>query len=243
MEFMPEYAPLVVLAFLGSCFALGVTGVVIVYGLARRKRRQILLGLAMALAGAGIYAGLLLVASFSSKERVLSLGEQKYFCEIDCHLAYSVVDVVTTRALGTPPNQVIAAGTFYVVSVKTWFDEKTISAHRGNATLAPNPRRVMVVDDAGRQFASLPEGSKAFELERRKLAPLTRPLRPGESYVTELVFDLPGDAKNPQLLITDADRITSLLIGHENSPFDKEIFFRLTSAISRRGREPSQTHS
>ncbi len=56
-------------------------------------------------------------------------------------------------------------------------------------------------------------------------------------------LDLPADAKNPPLLITDAGRITSLLIGHENSPFHKKIFFRLTSAISRRGREPSQTHS
>jgi len=58
-----------------------------------------------------------------------------------------------------------------------------------------------------------------------------------------LPFDPPADAKNPQLLITDAGRITSLLIGHENSPFRKKIFFRLTSAISRRGREPLQTHS
>ena len=39
-------------------------------------------------------------------------------------------------------------------------------------------------------------------------------------------LDLPADAKNPQLLITDAGRITSLLIGHENSPFHKKIFFR-----------------
>ncbi len=38
-------------------------------------------------------------------------------------------------------------------------------------------------------------------------------------------LDPPADAKNPQLLITDADRITSLLIGHENSPFHKKIFF------------------
>jgi len=56
-------------------------------------------------------------------------------------------------------------------------------------------------------------------------------------------LNLPAAAKNPQLLITDAGRMTSLLIGHENGPFHKKIFFRLTSAISRRGREPSQTHS
>lgn len=37
-------------------------------------------------------------------------------------------------------------------------------------------------------------------------------------------LDLPAAAKNPQLLITDAGRITSLLIGHENSPLHKKIF-------------------
>lgn len=56
-------------------------------------------------------------------------------------------------------------------------------------------------------------------------------------------LDLPAAARNPQLLITGAGRTTSLLIGHENSPLHKKIFFRLTSAISRHGREPSQTHS
>ena len=37
MEFMPQYAPFVALAFLGTCFALGVIALLIVYALAREN--------------------------------------------------------------------------------------------------------------------------------------------------------------------------------------------------------------
>ncbi len=227
MAFMPQNAPLVVLMFLGACFALALTAIVIVYGWVSGKRPLIKYSLAVALAGAGVYGGLLLVASLASREKVLEPGEQKYFCEVDCHVAYSVVDVGTSKALGAPPGQVAAAGVFYVVKVKTWFDEKTISAHRGNGPLAPSPRRVVVVDDRGRQFEPSAEGRGALEQAQGKLIPLTQPLRPGESYTTEFVFDLPADIRSARLLITDADGITQFLIGHENSPFHKKIFFRL----------------
>ena len=227
MDFMPQNAPLVVLTFLGTCFALGVLGIAIVYGLVRGKPAVVKYALAAALAGAGLYAGLLLTASWASREKVLGPGEQKYFCEIDCHVAYSVVEAAAVKALGTPPHPATAAGTFYVVKVKTWFDEKTISTRRGYAPLTPNPRRVVVVDERGREFLPSPEGRRALEQARGGTTPLTQPLRPGESYTTEFVFDLPADVRNPWLFLTDADRVTQFLIGHENSPFHKKIFFRL----------------
>ena len=45
-----------------------------------------------ALLGTGtiIYFGLLLGFSLGSREVILAPGQEKYFCEIDCHLAYSV---------------------------------------------------------------------------------------------------------------------------------------------------------
>ncbi len=227
MEFMPQNAPLVVLTFLGTCFAFGVLGIAVVYGLVRGKPTLVKYALAAALAGAGLYAGLLLTASWASREKVLGLGEQKYFCEIDCHVAYSVVEVAAVKALGTPPHPATAAGNFYVVKVKTLFDEKTISARRGYAPLTPGSRRVVVVDERGREFFPSPEGSRALEQARGGTPPLTQPLRPGESYSTEFVFDLPADVSNPWLFLTNADSVTQLLIGHENSPFHKKIFFRL----------------
>ena len=67
MEFIPQYALLVALAFLGTCFALGVTALLIVYALARSKRRLVSYAGGAALALAGAYAAVLLVASLTSQ--------------------------------------------------------------------------------------------------------------------------------------------------------------------------------
>jgi hypothetical protein len=228
MQFMPPFAPLVVLMFLGTGLVLGVTVLVIAYGLVRSNRLAVKYGLAAALAGAGIYGLLLLTASLASRERVLGPGEQKYFCEVDCHVAYSVTEVTTTKTLGAGPHQATAAGTFHVVKVKTWFDERTISRHRGNGPLTPNLRRVAVVDAQGRAYEPSPGGTGALAQAEGVGTPLTQPLRPGESYATRLVFDLPTEARSPRLLITDSDGVAHLLIGHEASPFHKKIYFGLT---------------
>ncbi len=66
--------------------------------------------------------------------------------------------------------------------------------------------------------------------EEAKQIPLSTPLRPGEFYVTKLVFDLPADATNPQLLINEADLPTHFIIGHENSPLHKKTRFKLEPA-------------
>ncbi|MFQ5816967.1 MAG: hypothetical protein ACE5H2_03290 [Terriglobia bacterium] len=107
--------------------------------------------------------GVLLAVSLASCARVRTLGEQKYFCAVDCHLAYSVSDVRAATTLGTAPKQKTASGTFYVVSVKVWFEERTISAQRGNAPLRPNQRRIAVVDDAGRKYGIFLAGQTALE--------------------------------------------------------------------------------
>jgi hypothetical protein len=57
--------------------------------------------------------------------------------------------------------------------------------------------------------------------------PLTAPLRPGESYTTEVVFDLPADVKSATLLINEGDFVTHLIIGHENSFLHGKTRFQL----------------
>jgi hypothetical protein len=126
-------------------------------------------------------------------------------------------------------EQISAHGEFVIVRVKTWFDERTISAHRGNGPLTPNGRKVILVDDAGRSFAPSPEGQKAFALTANS-TPLTQALRPGESYKTDFVFDVPRDARGLRLLITEDDPETRLVIGHENSLLHKKIYFAVEGA-------------
>jgi len=47
-------------------------------------------------------------------------------------------------------QQISARGNFVIVRVKTWFDERTISVHRGNGLLTPNARKVILVDNKGK---------------------------------------------------------------------------------------------
>jgi hypothetical protein len=229
---MPRYAPIVVLLFLGTSFLIGASFLVLFYGAVRRSSFFTRLGGGAALAIAAGYFILLSGVSFASSEEVLPPGGWKYFCEIDCHLAYSLIGAQTTAALGPEMQQVSAQGEFVVVRVKTWFDERTISAHRGNGPLTPNGRKVILVDGSGRSCAPSPEGQAAFARLLGFSTPLTTPLRPGESYTTDFVFDVPRDARWLRLLITEDDPETRLVIGHENSLLHKKVYFGVDSAPS-----------
>jgi hypothetical protein len=229
-QFTPHFAPIVVLLFLGTVFLIGASFLLLLYGAVRHSTFLARLGGGAALTIAAGYFILLAGVSFASSEEVLPPGGWKYFCEIDCHIAYSLIGAQTTAALGPEMQQVSAQGKFVAVRVKTWFDERTISAHRGNGPLTPNGRKVALVDGAGRSFAPSPEGQTAFAHLFGNSTPLTQPLRPGEFYTTDFVFDVPRDSRGLRILITEADLETRLVIGHENSLLHKKIYFGVDSA-------------
>jgi hypothetical protein len=220
-----------ILAFLGTAFILGLAVLVIIHALKTRKRaRAGKIGLA-GLAGLGLYLGLLLAFSFMSREKALAFGDEKHFCEIDCHLAYSVTNVRKTKTLGSTPDEATAEGIFYVVTVKTRFDEMTISPTRGNGLLTPNSRVVTILDEEGNSYIPSTEGERALDGAQAGGGgtPLDTPLSPGESYTTEMVFDLPANIKNPELLMREGEFVTHFIIGHENSFWHKQTKFRLES--------------
>jgi hypothetical protein len=228
---MPKYAPLVTLMFLGACAGLLFMGIAFLYGLVTRKRWVMQVSTALAASGILLYAALLFGFSLSSSDKVLSIGDQKHFCEVDCHIAYSVASVTNVSELGVGEKRISASGKFYVIRVRTWFDPSTISSFRGNAPLAPSPRKVVVLDEARREFMPSQPGQRTYELTPgATTTALTTPLRPGESYSTDFVFDLPADVRQPRLLVGDVDPISSLIIGHEDSPLHKKIYFAISPA-------------
>jgi hypothetical protein len=177
------------------------------------------------------YFAVLLAFSFLSREIVLSPGQEKYFCEIDCHLAYSVTSVAGTESVAEPASEANTGRSFLVVSVKTRFDEKTISPYRGNTPLAPNPlRRVTLVDDQGREYAVSASGQQALEAARGAGTPLSESLRPGESYETKLVFEVPVAAKNLRVLVSSPTRpewLAHFVIGEEASFLHKKVLLAM----------------
>lgn len=219
------------LAFAGTilALALALTSTAIVR-LAGQKRlaRRLALGVLLIVGG---YGTTLLAASMASTDRLLSTSEEKYFCEIDCHLAYSVARVERTSILAASPLEDPIGHQFYVVSLRTRFDEHTISPHRGDAPLAPSPRVLSVIDDHGRSYSLSARGQQALEnLLGARWTPLTAPLRPGESYVTQLVFDIPPGASGLKLLVASPSSpawLDRLVIGAEESIFHKKVYLRL----------------
>lgn len=203
-------APVAVVGFLAACggVVLAVASAAI-FWFARKPKFARACGAVLGV-GAVIYFALLLGFSEASHDTALSLGQEKYFCEIDCHLAYAVTDV-----------QVQQRGDLrhYVVTLRTRFDEKTISPQRPKeAPLVPSPREVRVIDSKGRTYGTLASGGTS----------LMTPIRPGESYKTELEFRIPKDASGLRLLINTVpgwpDR---LVIGDENSWLHKKTYFAL----------------
>ena len=206
-------APIAAFAFLAGIAGLFL-GVVAMAFLALFRKTQWLrrIGGLVGL-GATVYFGLLFGLSLASREVTVAPGDEKYFCEIDCHLAYSVRS--TTEESNNGERRL-------KLTLRTRFDETTISAHRPKeAPLYPSPREVVLVDDQQRRFT--PESTSG--------TPLRQTLIPGDSYETQLVFHIPADAKNLRLLLTTTPGWQDhLVIGDENSFGHKKTFLAIPAS-------------
>jgi len=220
-------APIGALAFLGIGCLFLVLVFALIYSVLKRKPGLRKLSLITLASITGLYLVVLLVFSFASSDRVLAQGQEKHFCELDCHLAYSVTSVHSTKTLRDLPNQLTAAGIFRVVTIKTRFDENTIGRNRGDGLLYPNSRVVTVSDANGNEYLPSAEAQRVLEGGHAAGTAMTVPLRPSETYSTTVVFDLPADVKDPTLWIREGESITHLIIGHENSPLHKRTRFQI----------------
>ena len=203
-------APISALTFLMALALLMVLAALAIgFGLYRRHKAMRAM---LAMAGTVVlsYAAGLLLFSAASLRVVVPRGQEKYFCEIDCHIAYSVV---SSRFEPTQEG----AGRF-VVEMQTRFDPTTIGPNRGNGPLKPGPRVIQLIDDGGRQY-------RAYAMQGSLL---TTALRPGESYRTTLVFDVPSAPEHPLLWVhSPSTPPESLMIGNELSPLHRKVYLQL----------------
>ena len=198
-------APLAVVGFLAASLGLFLALVsALIFWFARKPNFA---RIAAIVSGAGgvAYCALLFGFSAGSHETVLAHGQEKYFCEIDCHLAYSVVDVQTQTDGGL------------VVTLRTRFDETTTSPSRPkDGPLTPTAREIRLIDSAGHEYAPVSTAG----------TPLRTPLKPANSYTTQLEFNIPKDATGLRLLIHATPQWPDkLVIGDENSLLHKKTYF------------------
>ncbi len=176
----------------------------------------------------GCYLLLLVGFSLASHDRTLAPGQEKYFCEMDCHLAYSVVGAEYLPTVGAAPSVAPRQGIFLRVTVRTRFDEATISPQRPrDAPLVRMPRTLLLVDEEGRRYPVSAEGERVLERLGQAGTPMWHALVPGQSYTTEFLFDVPGRIRSPRLLVTSPavpEWMGRLMIGGEDSFLHAKVY-------------------
>lgn len=203
-------APVALMGFLAACGGLLLAlGSALVFWFARKTKfaRASLMAIAL---GAVVYFGFLVGFSTISHEKDLARGQEKYFCEIDCHLAYSITDVKA---------QADAAWTDYLVSLRTRFDETTTSPNRPkDAPLTPSPRDVRLIDSAGHEYEPIESAGTS----------LMTALKPADSYTTQFKFRVPKGMSGLRLLVSTLPAWPDhFVIGDENSWLHKKTYFAL----------------
>ena len=117
--------PLAVLAFLGTV-ALGLLLLAAsAYFALRSRPAWARRGLLAAVGLGALYGAALVGLGLASEEVTLPVGGEKGFCEMDCHLVYSVDSVERIASSGGVP-----AGEIWSVALRTRFDESTIASFR-----------------------------------------------------------------------------------------------------------------
>jgi len=231
--YTPAWMPIPVLAFLGTAFLLVLCALAAILTTMTAQRAAARRALAAGFALASAYFAVLLGFSLASHEAVLPAGGWKYFCEADCHIAYSVAAVETAAAAGPEMQQVATREPFVIVQLQTWFDPVTISPRRGDAPLTPNDRVAVLYDARGNRIPESPRGAEVRRALGLNSTPLTQALHPGERYATYLVFETRLEPAQLRLWVGDAAGEQRLLWGAEPSPFHKKILFALSPAPAR----------
>ena len=217
----PGFGILMILVTVMLAFGLGVAVIArLLRGQAPRVGRLAVLAGAWAL----LYVAALLAVSLGSDERVLGWDADKKFCGfyLDCHTQIAVTGVEVLDSLGS----VRADGRFHVVTLRIGSDARAVPMRLHNP-------RLTVTDETGRRYPRSDRGEAALAATRGPLAALTDDVGPGRSYAAAVVFDLPPDACDPRLAVTEgwwADRLVEfLLIGDEDSFLHARTTIRLAS--------------
>lgn len=206
-------AHLSALLFLAT--AAGLVALALIALVAWWMRRPQLARVCVTLAAGGATVYLLLLAGFSlpTKNVVLEPGAEKHFCELDCHLAYSITAVERPAALGEGAAAVQPHGQFVVVRMKVRFDETTTTPQRPrDAALNANPRRVRLLTKDMKWIEPSDAGQAALGVPRDP-----KPLIPGESAAIAYVFDVPANQQPWLLLMTQSGPEMRWMIGYEDS--------------------------
>jgi hypothetical protein len=149
---------------------------------------------------AGIFLSLLaLLAALNRHDQIVEPNQEIQYDDF----AFSVVDAMHQKTIGTANDLATADGEFYIVAIKVANRAKRVDYRFRKNT-------AILVDRSGRQFHFSARGQDA--LERGSSArECSGPIPAGSSCISDVVFDLPSDAKLSHLRISPGGPIGDLL--------------------------------
>lgn len=161
-----------------------------------------------------IYAVALFAVSWVTPQQTLAIGQEHCFDE----MCFSVTQARTANAMTSQDGvSHVAHGTYYIVTMQLrnkarWQPQK------------PDSPGAYLVDQSGHTYQPARDGQQVIGQEAR----WDERLQPDERQMRDLVFDVPSNAGQPSLVITEGGWPSPLVIGDENSPFHQKTAIRLT---------------
>ncbi len=153
---------------------------------AAAKRSLKILGVGWAL-----YLSIVLLVAAATPQRVVPVDQDLCFDE----LCFAVVNAQTAPELGPGSQPLRAKGLFYIVTVRASSHARgRAQSEQGLHAQLWSPRR---------RYQVSPAGQRAWNGTHAENVPLTTRLRPGQSVLSDQVFDVDGPAEGLGLVLSN----------------------------------------
>ena len=107
---------------------------------------------------------------------------------------------------------------------------RVFSEARGRSQRGSNPA-IYVLDEDGRRYLPSPVAQAALDQSLGPQPPLTKRVGAGESFLTEIAFDLPVSIRRLRVNVAEQPWITRIVLFNDNSLFAGGTFFDLDISV------------
>lgn len=145
---------------------------------------------------------------FISSDKVVPFGTDICFDD----WCATVTKFERPETLGKGDQELFPHGQFLILNIKMSNQAKGIAQK-------PSEPRVHILDEKGNSYSFSTKGQQVLEKQNGKQIPIDKKLELHQSLETQLVFDIPKNARNLKVLIEEGPFITKLLFNE-----DREVF-------------------
>lgn len=198
------------LIFLGVAVVLIALSLRVLYLVLRRKR--IAKTLAVGLAVAGAYGATLIVSGVLTPQSLAPPGTAK------CSDEWCVT--VESAKVFPPIAGYVPQGRLVVISIRVFSESRGRTQHGSNPV-------IYVLTEDGRQYRPSAMAQAAVDRSLGAQPPMTKDVVAGESFVTQIAFELPAAADRLRVNVAEQPWITKLILFNDNAIFSGGTLFEV----------------